>query len=498
MAYGNSTYVVVGDQGTIATSPDLNIWTQQASPNNSSINGVYYANNTFVAVGTNALILTSPDGVTWTQRAQGNTQSINKVYYGNNKWIAVGSSYLGTSIDNGVTWAQQPLSPFSSYGFSDVAYGNGVFVATCTNYNTSYAVWTSPSGGTYYTSTTAGTTITFASTGGLALGQKIWCVTNTTPYYIIAITATTIQVATTPNGTAVSLSSGYIYSDWAPYAAFSPQASYGQSVCWDGTQFVAGSGYHDLAYSPDGRNWTYVVSGFNQTYYSATGVASNGNTWLSTTYGLYTNLIAFNACLNAGVLQRYQKNANHQFYISQALVSNDGFTIADPNNTSQLNALQAVQFPVSANNITGTSPAIGTNNKYFTISNILSGSQVNLTYYYPYVSGALNVTQQSTGANMPMTAGSIWQFTNSWGILTSVKYLNNTFIAVGSGGSITYSADGVNWTGPKTIAYTRVPNTLYGFTLGNSLQTNVATTGTYINSGSLSTGTGEALWIRTS
>jgi hypothetical protein len=60
LTYGNGTFVAVGSNGTILTSPDRVSWTWRASGTDSSLFGVTYGNGLFVAVGDYGTILTSP------------------------------------------------------------------------------------------------------------------------------------------------------------------------------------------------------------------------------------------------------------------------------------------------------------------------------------------------------------------------------------------------------------------------------------------------------
>ena len=67
--YGPSLWMIAGDSGKLATSPDGVTWTQQTSSfGTSGIYGLSYDGTQLVAAGAAGKIATSPDGVTWTQR----------------------------------------------------------------------------------------------------------------------------------------------------------------------------------------------------------------------------------------------------------------------------------------------------------------------------------------------------------------------------------------------------------------------------------------------
>jgi len=75
LAYGNSTYVAVGNTGLIRSSTDGTTWTSRtfaAGPTNPAWQQCIYADSKFVIVGYqgdgSGAIQTSTDGITWTNR----------------------------------------------------------------------------------------------------------------------------------------------------------------------------------------------------------------------------------------------------------------------------------------------------------------------------------------------------------------------------------------------------------------------------------------------
>src|SRR5450759_146977 len=122
--FGNGIFVAVGANGTLVTSPDGVTWTTQNSNSPASdLKGVAYgvpklayvytpqngytSQNlpaaTFVAVGANGTLVTSPDGVTWTPQNSISSTSLNAVTYGH-QFVAVGDGgNIFTSID-GLAW----------------------------------------------------------------------------------------------------------------------------------------------------------------------------------------------------------------------------------------------------------------------------------------------------------------------------------------------------------------------------------------------------------
>jgi len=90
ITYGNGTFVVVGQLGTILTSRNGITWTVQASGTSNDLNAVTYENGAFVAVGEEDTLITSLDGITWTARTSGTSAWLNGVAYGNGTFTVAG------------------------------------------------------------------------------------------------------------------------------------------------------------------------------------------------------------------------------------------------------------------------------------------------------------------------------------------------------------------------------------------------------------------------
>lgn len=148
VAYGNGTFVAVGESGRILTSSDGISWTDRGSGGAASLSRVTYGNGIFVAVGNSSTtgydgtILTSSDGINWTERRSytesGVIEKLRDVAYGNGTFVVVGddagwptgftrNSIVLTSSD-GISWIERLPHPLGPFILAGVTYGNGTFV----------------------------------------------------------------------------------------------------------------------------------------------------------------------------------------------------------------------------------------------------------------------------------------------------------------------------------------------------------------------------------
>ena len=104
VAYGNGTFVAVGNWGTIVTSSDGINWSWRDSRTTNFLAAVTYGNGTFVAVG--AAIVTSTDGVHWTRRSDGNGNYLYGVTYTNDRFVAVGMGSAILQSSDGEHWSR--------------------------------------------------------------------------------------------------------------------------------------------------------------------------------------------------------------------------------------------------------------------------------------------------------------------------------------------------------------------------------------------------------
>jgi hypothetical protein len=165
LAYGNGVFVAVGGTGgtaAAASSTDGLSFTSRSSAITPLATGYYSAvtygaygnaSGSFIAVNNGALITSvSNNGVTWYQGASlpsGFTTAVS-IAYGNNRYVVLGSDgKVAYSINNGGSttpavagWTLTPNATgtttsvlSSSYTWSSITYGEGVFIAIAKSTN---------------------------------------------------------------------------------------------------------------------------------------------------------------------------------------------------------------------------------------------------------------------------------------------------------------------------------------------------------------------------
>jgi hypothetical protein len=108
LAFGRGIWVVIGQRGRLATSTDLEIWTERTThwTPADDILTVHYANGTFVATGTDRsgnrqYIAVSSDGVDWTPRsADIDARHLGPLHYSSrlNRWFVSARQESGSVL----------------------------------------------------------------------------------------------------------------------------------------------------------------------------------------------------------------------------------------------------------------------------------------------------------------------------------------------------------------------------------------------------------------
>ena len=153
LAYGNSKYVAISDTGYISTSTNRTTWTtatQVTNLGNRNWRHLVYDGTKFVAISSSGYISTSTNGTTWTSASQVSnlgSRSWTGIVYDGTKFVAISSrGYISTSTD-GTTWtsASQILG---SHSWRNLAYNGSMFVAVgdygYISTSTDGTTWTTP------------------------------------------------------------------------------------------------------------------------------------------------------------------------------------------------------------------------------------------------------------------------------------------------------------------------------------------------------------------
>ena len=132
IAFGHGQVVAVGGSyfdmpATIITSPDALSWTRRRIRTTSNLYGVAFGNNTFVTVGEFGAIFTSTNGVVWTRRRSACTDVLlATVTFGNGRFVAGGESGIILTSTNALQWTRTKLRPEIYVGH--IAFTKGSFV----------------------------------------------------------------------------------------------------------------------------------------------------------------------------------------------------------------------------------------------------------------------------------------------------------------------------------------------------------------------------------
>jgi hypothetical protein len=137
IAYGDSTYVVVGGSNStnwIWTSTDGGAtWTGQGKPSSMGTNyfntvayGEISGSKIFVAGGIGGKIYYSIDkGATWTAGSSGSTSAINKIIFADNKFIAVGANGKYWTSPDGINFTASTPTGLTTSTIKNIAWNGG-------------------------------------------------------------------------------------------------------------------------------------------------------------------------------------------------------------------------------------------------------------------------------------------------------------------------------------------------------------------------------------
>ena len=126
-SYGNGRFVAVGMLGLIVSSENGIKWSKHCISHYEMLYSVTYGNGVFVAVGEMGTIITSPDGQSWTQSSTSSKNDLFKVIYEGGLFMAVGEMGTVATSVNGYNWVIHHISDKPE--LHSVAYNNKWYVA---------------------------------------------------------------------------------------------------------------------------------------------------------------------------------------------------------------------------------------------------------------------------------------------------------------------------------------------------------------------------------
>lgn len=133
ISYNNKTYVLVGDNGLIMTSENLDNWTIRNSGTNNKLVGISFGKGLFVVTGANGTILISSDGINWEKQNSNTSSYLIRSRYDNGLYVAVG--YNGTVLTsiNAIDWVEEN-DPFHRTIIYGLAFNNNRYVISAGKY----------------------------------------------------------------------------------------------------------------------------------------------------------------------------------------------------------------------------------------------------------------------------------------------------------------------------------------------------------------------------
>jgi len=304
--------VAVGDWGAIYSSPNAVDWTLvPVSFTNIWLRGIAYGNGSFVTVGESGFIATSADGTAWQEQASGTQTHLNRVAWTGDRFLAVGdggqafSSSAGTDWQPVVTGATNALFAVAGVPGSQAVAGNVELRLSKTG------AWSDQLGATlsapapawtYYAALhdgighvvagASGMTVASTETNGVVhwntptdpIRSWLWQVARTPDHYLAvgdrgtilsspngidwdlelvpsSVTnsvllgvggSTNLFLAVGSQGTILWAANIFLWNPVEP----APTPNDLQGVLFDGTQYLVCGGAGTVLTSPNGTNWT--------------------------------------------------------------------------------------------------------------------------------------------------------------------------------------------------------------------------------------------------
>ncbi|WP_221414169.1 immunoglobulin-like domain-containing protein [Paenibacillus sp. 598K] len=403
VAYGNGTYVAVGNNGVVMTSVDGASWTNQTSGITSNLKDVSYINDQFVAVGQGGKIILSDDGASWTSATNNDTSELTSVAYGNGMYVAVGGFGKVLTSGDGASWTLNPNSPvIGNSVLYAITFGNGVFVIAGNN----------GSDGTIYTSSDGTSWTSQSSNVYVSLLDAVYGLDK----YVVV--GTEGKIVTSEDGVT-----------WTQRTSGTQENLL--SVTYGNGKYVATANSGVIKSSTDGVTWSNETSGVNSG--SLMGVAYGPGTYVVVGTG------------------------------GTILTGTDGgaWTIRSPLPTSS--GLNGIAYGNGTYVAVGSGGTVATSGDGITWSNRTKSSMTQYLSGVAFGKGVF-VAADANGTMHASADGITWS--NNWGGVSTqfngVAYGNGLFIAVGANGWISTSEDGTSWTGWRSNTTQALSGVSYG------------------------------------
>lgn len=448
VAYGNNTFVAVGS-GVILTSQNGITWTAQS--NSSELNNITYGNNTFAAtIDYSGVILTSPDGVSWTERnVGGGITNFFSVTWHNSTFYALGSFnctgwcnvdpnvYVYSSLD-GVTWTER--SPNTQPSLLSAVWGNGVYLKI-SDYALGVVVssngiqWTdAASPQPLYGVTGSLKKICFAKGIFTVVGLygyiattpdgNNWTLVTSRPWQPVRGIAYGNGVWVAAGGTAISTSSDGV--SWTLQYATGDTDQKLNSVAYGNNKFVAVGTSKNILTSPDGRNWTQQTTSSDKSDLSDIVFGNGVFVCVATGNGSGTVLTSPD-----GVNWTPGSLGSTSLYAPRITFGNGIF--------AAISQIETNKVYTSSDGVTWVERSFSPSE---TIHDITYGNNV-----FVIVGNWGKIYRSTDGVNWLST------LTADGYHLMSVAYGENVFVAVGDWRTIYSSTDGMTWIRRKPASY---------------------------------------------
>jgi len=414
VAYGNNRIVAHTFNGLrTAVSTDRGAtWTVYTIYTTSEWFEIIYGNGFFLIAGGGSTLgpyIKSTDGINWTKTGTG--LGINSLVYLNNKFVSTSHYSVFISTD-AATWTEVNVSGIG-LGWTDVAYGNGKYVAIS---------YTATSGNRVITSTN-GTTWT----GVTAIGHR-WAriIFGNGVFVALALSSTDSGIMRSTDGSTWTKVNGYDNRQF-------------QGLSFGDGLFIASS-INSTITSPDGSTWTTHSSN----YFSGITYEDKRFIGVGNQFAKYANL----STQTTTVLSNFSistKTFGQTFTITQPTTNSNGTFTYSSNNTSvaTISGTTVTIVGVGTGSITA-SQAETTNYTSATITSTFTAGKAT-----PTITAFNNIDKTFGQASFNLSPSS-----NSSGAFSYTS--SNTAVATVSGSTITIVGGGTS-----TITATQASTTNY-------------------------------------